>query len=267
MHYSALKKAAICAAVAAIAASICGAAAAEATRHYDIMEFDRPAQGRDAAFNTWLDEQYIPALLAVPGVVTAQRLHIDRGQTPDGPPYVTIFGVETADLDATRAAIAQRARNIPQTDTVDTASTITAIFSPLGPTVMAKDLPGISPPAPVPGKTELRTYYLFAHLNVAEGHDEEFNTFYNETHRPDVLRNPGMVWGARSKLVAIEPAGTVFPGYLAAYEFQSYDLDGSIAEVIRRLRTGITRPFPKGSFGKGVLNFYLSPIGPVRHAN
>ncbi len=58
-----------------------------------------------------------------------------------------------------------------------------------------------------------------------------------------------------------------FPGYLAAYEFQSYDLDGSIAEVIRRLRTGITRPFPKGSFGKGVLNFYLSPIGPVRHAN
>ncbi len=109
------------------------------------MEFDRPAQGRDAAFNTWLDEQYIPALLAVPGVVTAQRLHIDRGQTPDGPPYVTIFGVETADLDATRAAIAQRARNIPQTDTVDTASTITAIFSPLGPTVMAKDLPGHQP--------------------------------------------------------------------------------------------------------------------------
>jgi hypothetical protein len=78
-----------------------------------------------------------------------------------------------------------------------------------------------------------------------------------------------MVWGQRSKLVMSLPKGTILPGYLAVYEFLSYDVAATNDEVNRRLREHITRPI-RGSGGGGMTyrpgTLYSAAMGPALKA-
>ncbi|MDT5015671.1 MAG: hypothetical protein QOD39_1831 [Mycobacterium sp.] len=42
-----------------------------------------PIEGEDEAFNKWYDAQHVPEVLAVPGVVAAQRYDIAEVNVPD----------------------------------------------------------------------------------------------------------------------------------------------------------------------------------------
>jgi hypothetical protein len=109
------------------------------------------------------------------------------------------------------------------------------------------------------GQGEPKLYYLFAQLSAAAGQDASFNAFYDSTHLPDVLNVPGMVWGVRGKLVSASPDAKA-PGYLALYQFRSFNLRATIDEVNRRLKEQVTRPFPKGVVGPPSFAFYAVPI-------
>lgn len=102
-------------------------------------------------------------------------------------------------------------------------------------------------------------YYLFALRSAAPEREAEFNTIYDTKHLPDMLDVPGMVWGLRARLVTEASEGAPAPGYLAVYQFRSYDLAATIAEVDRRLDRGIIRAFPEGVVGKDALIFYAAP--------
>lgn len=113
----------------------------------------------------------------------------------------------------------------------------------------------------VPGaKGQPQTFYLFAHLEPAEGKEQLFSDFYDATHLPEVITVPGMQWGVRGRLVSQAPEEFNAPRYAAIYEFKSYDLKATIAEVDRRLKDGTTKAFPKGSVGRNVMVFYAGPV-------
>ena len=44
-----------------------------------------PIEGEDDAFNKWYDEVHVPEVLAVPGVVAAQRYDLRELKVPDDP--------------------------------------------------------------------------------------------------------------------------------------------------------------------------------------
>ena len=71
--------------------------------------------------------------------------------------------------------------------------------------------------------------------------EAEYNVFYNEKHMPDVIRVPGFISGQRFHLVSNESHNRDIPPYLVVYDFKSYDLSATIAEIRRRAKTGITR--------------------------
>jgi hypothetical protein len=167
-------------------------------------------------------------------------LAVEHSNRPEIGP--SLLYVET---DAKGVAIVRKA---------DRGDAVRMVYADIGPRVAA------GPDTAVPvGSGAVRTYYLFAHLNPAPGQDVQFNAFYDGTHLPDVLRVPGMVWGQRARLVSAEPDSIGAPAYVAIYQFRSADLEATVAEVDRRLKTGVTHAFPAGTVGKGALVFYAAP--------
>ena len=72
-------------------------------------------------------------------------------------------------------------------------------------------------------------YMYWVGMNTAPDTDEAtlaaFNTFYSNTHLPEVLaHNPGFVRGSRYELLAPDPRGDFGPRWLAVYE-----MDGEAA--------------------------------------
>src|SRR5262249_1691382 len=152
--------------------------------------------------------------------------------------YFTMYRVDTDNITAALDALA-KLPNLPSE-----LSSATAAYEDIGPHLnVPADVPrSTTTPLPVAGKTAMTHYFLFAHVNVGDGAQNEavYNDFYNKQPLPDVLRNPGFLWGTRGKLVKGPSAVRAAPGYVAYYEFQTYDLNVSMAEVSRRLREGIT---------------------------
>jgi hypothetical protein len=60
--------------------------------------------------------------------------------------------------------------------------------------------------------------------NAVEGQDDEFNTWYNEVHLPDVVRVEGFVAAQRFRLTETDPAQSFGHRYLSLYELETDDL-------------------------------------------
>lgn len=228
-----------------------------ADTHYDVLEFTGPAAGKEADFETWY-AKHTQAVLKVPGVKTVQRFHVTEPPRP-GPysPFYLKISLDTADLDGAAKKLTALLEDGKAVE--DPAITTAAYYLP-APKLMAKDVPGTTPAAPVPGKTNLKTFYLLAMIVSDPEHEAEYNKNYDEKHFPDVIRNSGITWGQRSHLVKAEPAGAVWPDWLAAYEYSAYDIPASVAEVGARLKDGRTRPL---IFTKpGGKTWYTEAMGP-----
>ncbi len=228
---------------------------------YQVFEFSTPAAGQEAAFEQWYTTRHVPETQRVPGVKTVQRFRIEQAQR-SGPPYpadVLVMTLDTANEHAAAmklAALLSKASGLLEKD-----SGVTVVFAPLGSRLMAQDVPGTAAAPEIPGATELKNFHLWAFVNAQKDHEEEFNKGYSEEHFPDVIRNPGIQWGQRSKKADILPAGAQFPDYLADYAYSAYDIPAANAEVNRRLAEHITRPIPFPA--KGGHTWYAAAVGPA----
>lgn len=148
-----------------------------------------------------------------------------------------------------------------QDDAVGKIEGPTVVYKLSGKPVLAPDYVRNGASKLSAGKGQPKTYYLVALLEPAPDREEQFNDFYDATHLPEVISVPGMQWGVRGRLVSQKPDEFGAPRYMALYEFRSFDLAATKAEVGRRLTEHITQGFPKGSVGKNSLVFYGSPTG------
>lgn len=80
---------------------------------------------RDEAYNDWFDNTHLPAILALPGMKSVRRFDA----TPymigaPGPRYLSIFEVETDDIQGLIAEMGRRsaAGDIAKTDEIDETS-------------------------------------------------------------------------------------------------------------------------------------------------
>lgn len=81
-------------------------------------------------------------------------------------------------------------------------------------------------------------YTLVVLTNASSGKDAEFNEWYNKVHIPDVLNVPGFVAAQRFKIADAQLDKSDRPHrYLALYELETDDIQGSIKELQKRAGT------------------------------
>jgi hypothetical protein len=107
-------------------------------------------------------------------------------------------------------------------------------------------------------------HLILAFTEPAEGRDDDYNAFYNETHTPEVVKSEGVVRGQRYVLsYGGMSEGPPHP-YLAIYEIEG-DLDEARAALAAD-HAGRT-PLPY-SFNKNNNDWWFTAIGePVEHTD
>ncbi|MBI4195092.1 MAG: hypothetical protein HY526_08440 [Betaproteobacteria bacterium] len=87
-----------------------------------LVRFDQVPRKFEAGWNRWYDTEHIPAMLRVPGFVTARRLKMtpplspETGTQPSSPLYLTLY--DLADKNAVESDRFLRDRNSPWTSWV-----------------------------------------------------------------------------------------------------------------------------------------------------
>jgi EthD protein. len=98
---------------------------------YRAIVMSNAREGQEDAFNRYYDEQHLPDVLAVPGYVSAERFRLVSGT--DTYQYLTIYEIETDDLDAVNAEVMRRIESgeMPLTGTADPTHLFVANFEPV----------------------------------------------------------------------------------------------------------------------------------------
>ncbi|RJG41458.1 DUF4286 family protein [Mesorhizobium sp. DCY119] len=102
---------------------------------YKFVVLTNAVEGRDGEFNDWYSGTHVPDVLAVPGIVKAERFelaNVQRSTLPLPYRYLAIYEIETDDLKSVSDEIGKRAG----TDAMVLSSAmaqekLAAIFKPL----------------------------------------------------------------------------------------------------------------------------------------
>ncbi|MCZ4314368.1 hypothetical protein O4H66_13230 [Comamonadaceae bacterium G21597-S1] len=92
-------------------------------KKYLTIAMTNAAEGREADYNDWYENQHVFDVLAIPGVKSAQRFRMsDQSRQQLGYRYMALYEIETADITDIHKAIAQRAGTaaMPRSDAVGT---------------------------------------------------------------------------------------------------------------------------------------------------
>jgi hypothetical protein len=76
----------------------------------------------------------------------------------------------------------------------------------------------------------MKTLYM-AKSNPIEGREEAFNDWYNTIHLPEVLKIDGFLSAKRFKLAPTQMFEKQTHGYLAIYEIDNNDIEGTLKNL------------------------------------
>lgn len=103
-------------------------------QRYKFVVLTNAVEGREDEYNDWYTNVHLPDVLAIPGIVAAERFRLAPAQRSPAQPfkYLAIYEVETDDLPWVAAEIGRRA-GTPAMVISDAmaAEKIAAIFTPL----------------------------------------------------------------------------------------------------------------------------------------
>ncbi|MCF4164319.1 hypothetical protein L2U69_01495 [Zavarzinia compransoris] len=217
-------------------------------RHIQIV-LSNPASGdRDREYNEWYDGQHIPDLMGLKGFVGATRYRVVlpfAGKAPWS--YMVLYELETEDLSAMLAELvdAHGDGRIAVSDVLDPASLTALVFSPV---------------AAFQGTPGHRRQLFVALSKPSEGREDEFNTWYDGRHVPDVIAIDGIFGAERFKLAIpfLDPIG-LGERYLAVYDVDCPDLRDLAARVAADARSG--RAVMSDAIDmKSLTAFFLEPV-------
>jgi hypothetical protein len=99
---------------------------------YRMVVLSNAAAGREDEFNEWYGGQHISDILAIDGIESAQRFRLPGEPGPTDPyRYLAIYEIETDDIDAVRARLADPSDRV-QSDSIDLLRTALWIFEEIG---------------------------------------------------------------------------------------------------------------------------------------
>jgi hypothetical protein len=169
-----------------------------------LMVWTDIAPEHEPGFNRWYDEEHIPRLLRIPGVLSAGRYVAVRG----GPKYLALYEMEDHHVMKSAAFIDDvRYQPSPDRQRVSGGQAgtnfILNLYRQIFPT---RTNPAEATMGPAPA-------LQMGRIDVPSHYEEEFNDWYNAAYIPPYLKVPGVLRARR--YVAIEGQ----PKYLTLYEF------------------------------------------------
>jgi len=107
---------------------------------YKMVVYSRPAPGREDEYNDWYQNVHLGELVALPGFVSARRYRHARNLVEgDAYPYMSIYEVETDDIDAVLEALRTTAGRgeLTMSDAIDLSDTSAVVYEEFGAVVSA----------------------------------------------------------------------------------------------------------------------------------
>jgi hypothetical protein len=103
---------------------------------FTILYFSNPVEGHEDGFNKWYDTHHLKEVLAVDGIVSAQRFRLAQTDQPNPPShkYLAIYRWETEDLEATRKTLeaAVASGTVTGTPHMDSPHAVMWFYEPIG---------------------------------------------------------------------------------------------------------------------------------------
>lgn len=104
-----------------------------------LLVFSNPVDGQEDEYNNWYDNQHLADVVAVEGVISAQRYEaVDSPLAPVGTyRYLAIYEID-GDLAKIRAEMTKRVQDgrMPVSGSIDGAGTTSSVWAPRGPEVV-----------------------------------------------------------------------------------------------------------------------------------
>ena len=164
-----------------------------------LLYVDIPAEHEDE-FNKWYQEEHIPELLSVPGVLDAARYIAVKG----GPKHLAAYELESVDVMQTHAF-----KNRPRTPWGERVA----------PSVIGQNRTRVVGEQIFPADIEMPDRGMapalqIGRMSVPPEVDAEWNAWYNGEYIPGYRKVPGVIYARRFRVVE----GST--GYTTVYEFE-----------------------------------------------
>ena len=162
---------------------------------------DVPAD-KEEEFNRWYNEEHIPELTAIPGVLNAARYEAVRS----GPKHLAVYELESpAVIDspgwANRTPSEWAQRIGPR---IIGSNMINNIYEMIHPAAMTDDI----------AQSDMAPALQIGRMDPVEGHEDDWNRWYSGVYVPNYEKVPGCIRGRRWKCVRGAPS------YSVVYEFE-----------------------------------------------
>jgi hypothetical protein len=236
-----------------------GAMCSAAVETYYFFVFSNPVAGHEDEYNKWYNEQHAPDVVAVPGFVTAQRfvkndLPLYRMVDLQVPKYLVIYKIVTDDVNAVFAEVSRRlqTRETVISPTFDSKTSVSYVYRAFRPEIKGV---GGEPDGAKPGPKQ--TYYQIVFTAMVDGREDEFNTFYDNHHAPELAAIPGFV--SAQRMILARPSNSSIPAskYLALFRVETSDI-AAVKQVAARPGTSSPAFDTKATRG-----YTFRAIGPV----
>ncbi len=162
---------------------------------------DVPAD-KEEEFNHWYNEEHLPELLAIPGVLNAARYEAVRS----GPKHLACYELESPAVVETEAFTSRKPTEWAQR--IGPRVIATNLINNVYRMIYPKEL------SPAIASADMAPALQIGRMDIAPENSEKWNQWYSGVYVPNYEKVPGCIRGRRWNAVRGEPS------YAVVYEFE-----------------------------------------------
>ena len=162
---------------------------------------DVPSEHEDE-FNHWYNEEHLPELLSVPGVLNAARYEA----VMSGPKHLACYELQSPSVVETDAFTSRKPTEWAQKigPRVVGSNLINNVYEMIFPSNLSTDISG----------SDMAQALQIGRMDIAPENSDEWNKWYSGVYVPNYEKVPGCIRGRRWKAVKGQP------NYSVVYEFE-----------------------------------------------
>ena len=171
---------------------------------------------REEEFNHWYNEEHLPELLAVPGVLNAARYEA----VMSGPKHLACYELESPSVVETTAFTSRTPTEWAQKigPRVIGSNLINNVYQMIHPTDLNPDISG----------SDMAQALQIGRMDISPENSDEWNKWYSGVYVPNYEKVPGCTRGRRWKAVKGQPS------YAVVYEFEHEKVSESAEWLAQR---------------------------------
>lgn len=176
---------------------------------------DVPSE-HEEEFNHWYNEEHLPELLAVPGVLNAARYEA----VMSGPKHLACYELESPSVVETAAFTSRKPTEWAQTigPRIIGNNLINNVYQMIHPTDLNTDISG----------SDMAQALQIGRMDISPENSDEWNKWYSEVYVTNYEKVPGCTRGRRWKAVKGDPS------YAVVYEFEHEKVSESAEWLAQR---------------------------------